>query len=133
MVALDEPLQNGQMVEILTKKEEKPSQDWLQFVKTGLARNKIREWFKKNKTGALSKTDQIKEVLKKAKQIIIRPVRGLASNGTSQKTPAPLLSIPSVVVEGDNKILTNMAKCCHPKPGDAIPGYITVNRSVSVH
>ncbi len=46
--SLETPLQNGEMVEIITaKKERGPSQDWLNFVKTAEARDKIKFWFKK--------------------------------------------------------------------------------------
>ena len=42
--------ENGQIVEILTSSAAKgPSRDWLKIVKTGEARNKIRQWFKKER------------------------------------------------------------------------------------
>ena len=37
-------LSNGDIVEIVTQKGHTPSRDWLNFVKTSLARNKIRHW-----------------------------------------------------------------------------------------
>ena len=44
---LDYELRTGDSVDILTSKAqgEGPSQDWLQFVATPRARNKIRQWF----------------------------------------------------------------------------------------
>jgi GTP pyrophosphokinase len=39
----------------------------------------------------------------------------------------------SVVVEGVGNLLSQMAKCCQPLPGDPILGYITLGRGVSVH
>ncbi len=47
LVPLDYELRTGDAVEILTSKAqgEGPSQDWLQFVATPRARNKIRQWF----------------------------------------------------------------------------------------
>ena len=39
-------LKNGDTVEILTDPKQRPSRDWLAFVKTARARNKIRQWIK---------------------------------------------------------------------------------------
>lgn len=46
---LDVPLQNGDIVEIVTAKNSHPSLDWLNFVVTPSARNRIRQWYKKSK------------------------------------------------------------------------------------
>ncbi len=47
MVPLKYKLKNGDRVEILTSKNAKPNKDWLKFVKTSKARNKIRSYIKK--------------------------------------------------------------------------------------
>ncbi|MTI15170.1 GTP diphosphokinase [Sansalvadorimonas verongulae] len=38
-----------------------------------------------------------------------------------------------ISVEGVGNLMTQMARCCHPVPGDPIIGYITLGRGVSVH
>lgn len=50
IVPIDSVPENGQIVEILTSSATKgPSRDWIKIVKTSEARNKIRQWFKKEK------------------------------------------------------------------------------------
>ena len=48
IVTLDTPLQNGDIVEIITQKNSHPSLDWLNFVVTPGARNRIRQWYKRS-------------------------------------------------------------------------------------
>ncbi|MGC5013061.1 RelA/SpoT family protein [Streptosporangium sp. DT93] len=51
LVPLESRLSNGDTVEIFTSKspDAGPSRDWLKFVKSGRARNKIRQWFSKER------------------------------------------------------------------------------------
>ncbi|MBI4483747.1 MAG: bifunctional (p)ppGpp synthetase/guanosine-3',5'-bis(diphosphate) 3'-pyrophosphohydrolase [Acidobacteria bacterium] len=46
LVPLKYKLKNGEIVEILTSKEQEPSRDWLSFVKTSRARGRVRHWIK---------------------------------------------------------------------------------------
>ena len=58
LVPLESPLSNGETVEILTSKapDAGPSQDWLGFVKSARARNKIKHWFSKERREASADT-----------------------------------------------------------------------------
>ncbi len=51
IVPLDYQIKTGEIIEVLTTSApgHGPSRDWLSFVKTGEARNKIRSWFKKER------------------------------------------------------------------------------------
>ena len=51
LAPLDTKLENGDTVEVLTSKSDNagPSRDWLSFVKSPKARNKIRQWFSKER------------------------------------------------------------------------------------
>ena len=48
LCVLSTPLENGDFVEILTHKSSHPSLDWLNYVATPTARNRIRQWYKKS-------------------------------------------------------------------------------------
>ena len=67
IVPLDTKLKNGDIVEILTSKQPAPRLDWLNFVVTKQAGQKIRQWFKKNNREAhveLGKTNLEHELTK---------------------------------------------------------------------
>ena len=49
---LSRELKNGDTVEIITDPRHKPSRDWLAFVKTARARQKIRQWIKQEESDA---------------------------------------------------------------------------------
>lgn len=50
-----------------------------------------------------------------------------------RKPQSAKLKKDSIVVEGVGNLLTQIANCCHPLPGEQILGYITQGRGVSVH
>ena len=69
LVALESTLDNGDTVEIFTSKAQEagPNRDWLNFVKSARARNKIRAWFSKERREAAVEAgkDQIAKVMRK--------------------------------------------------------------------
>ena len=38
-----------------------------------------------------------------------------------------------IIIEGVGNLMTTMAKCCHPVPGDPVVGYVTQGRGVTIH
>ncbi|ALC16471.1 GTP pyrophosphokinase [Desulfuromonas soudanensis] len=46
LVPLKSELHNGDIVEVMTSPNQVPSKDWLKYVRTSKARNKIRQWVK---------------------------------------------------------------------------------------
>jgi len=173
LVPLNYRLSNGDIVEIMTVKAGKgPSQDWLRpnlgYVSTSGAREKIRQWFKKQ--NYQENSERGRELLdKELKRLGLKvPDRdGLArmfkydntddflaaigygglsahtvvmkmvTQSDSGKVVAPVASskvAPTTIkVLGVGDMLTRLGECCHPMAGDAIIGYITRSRGVTVH
>lgn len=46
---------------------------------------------------------------------------------------APAQTVEGMVVRGTGQLLTTLARCCNPLPGEGIIGYITRGRGITVH
>lgn len=172
LVPLDYELKNGDVVEIMSTKGEKgPSLDWLNphlgFVRTSHAKEKIRQWFKRQeRTENIERGRQILE--KELRHLGVTVEReelaesfsfsnvedflaaigygGISTHQIAVKLAtkeepakfipevAPRKPVPSAVhVLGVGNLVTHLAQCCHPVPGDKITGYITRSRGVTIH
>ncbi|MEP7332189.1 MAG: bifunctional (p)ppGpp synthetase/guanosine-3',5'-bis(diphosphate) 3'-pyrophosphohydrolase [Terracoccus sp.] len=80
LVPLESTLENGDLVEVLTSKADGagPSRDWLQFVKSPRARNKIKAWFSKERREEA--IDSGKESIAKALRKQNMPLQRLMSH-----------------------------------------------------
>ncbi len=175
LVALNRPLQNGDIIEIVTSKTSRgPSRDWLMpalgFTKSGHAREKIRQWFRRQ---------QRDENITRGRDLVDRELRRLGltdvklddvaiafdyddiddflaamgygdinpQNMANRLTSAAPAAEPTfkpvmvpvttetgaVRVNGIGDLLTRLARCCSPVPGDPIVGFITRGRGITVH
>ncbi len=178
MVPLDYALQNGEIVEILTSKgPHGPSRDWLNFVKSASAKERIRKWFKSQRreenvakgrdlldkelhrmhrvsladlpeqklfeVASLHRFNTVDDFLAaigygdlSPHAVVMRMALNLEVPGGDLRT-IPLIPqvqpTPRVLVRGEKGILTTVATCCQPVPGDAIVGYTTRGKGVTVH
>ena len=174
LVSLDYQLKNGDIVEILTSKSSRgPSRDWLNpnlnYIKTIHARDKIRQWFKKQQRDEniargremlekelkrlgldFGKLDEVASAFKYEKSDDFLAAVGYGDINTHQVaqrlSPAPVeeelpptvAAIPiadtrGIQVQGVGDLLTRLARCCNPVPGDPIVGFITRGKGVTVH
>jgi GTP diphosphokinase / guanosine-3',5'-bis(diphosphate) 3'-diphosphatase len=178
MVPLDYTLQNGEIVEILTSKgPHGPSRDWLNFVKSASAKERIRKWFKgqRREENVAKGRDLLDKELHRMHRVnladlpeaklveiatahrfntvddfmaaigygdlsphavVMRMALNLEVPGGDLRT-IPLIPqvhpSPRVLVRGEKGVLTSIATCCQPVPGDAIVGYTTRGKGVTVH
>lgn len=177
LAPLDYKLQTGDIVEIITAKQPNPSRDWLLVIRSSQARNKLRQWFKREwreeavQRGyeALEKEARKQglefEALKSEKfleqgrrfnihtlediyaavaqgvvapQTLVARLREEVAPPSEVPVELPARSRPAhhaqgVRVRGEDNLLARLAHCCNPVPGDAIVGYVTRGRGVSVH
>jgi len=79
LVPLDSRLDNGDVVEVLTSKADTagPSRDWLHFVKSARARNKIKQWFTRERREEM--IEEGKDALAKAIRKKGMPLHRLAT------------------------------------------------------
>lgn len=171
MVPLNYQLNNGDVVEILTsKKAAGPTRDWLSphlgYIKTSHAREKIRQWFKRQERA--ENIERGRELLEKEmRHLGIKPsereelarlfkydnlddfLAAIGDGGISthqiavklsaeqpQVKPAATLAKPpqsAIRVLGMGDLVTHLARCCHPVPGEGIIGYVTRSRGVTIH
>jgi len=103
--SLDYLLKSGDIINIITRKDIKPSRNWLTFVKTSKARSKIRA-----KLGIKSDYSGKEEV--------------------TTRTPAELLRL--IEIKGKLAPL-KFSKCCAPAQGDDIVAFKTKDNKISVH
>jgi len=178
MVPLDYELKNGEIVEIITVKAgHGPSRDWLNFVKSASAKERIRKWFKsqRREENVAKGHDLLDKELHRMHRVSLSDLTDaklleiagahkystvddfLAAIGYGDLSPhavvmrmalagdaadgdlrsIPLIPsvqpTPLVLVRGQKGILTKIAPCCQPVPGDKIVGYTTRGRGVTVH
>ena len=186
LVPLQHTMKSGDTCEIFTSKVESagPSRDWLQFVESPRARNKIRQWFSRERREDMieSGRDELTKEFRRealpiqrmwtsdailheieaasysdldsllaaigeghvsARGIAQKVARTFRSGDDAEQPPATVLPHRSgprrprnavgVHVEGLDDVLVRLSRCCTPVPGDAIVGFVTRGRGVSVH
>lgn len=125
IVPLTTPVRSGAKIEILTTRDGKPSRDWLApragYLKTTRARAKARAWFRRT-DGEPAATEPTKAVTP--------PPAGIVR---SLRPPTRREADDVVSIDGVGGLMTQLARCCRPLPGDAIAGYVTRGRGVSIH
>ncbi len=64
---------------------------------------------------------------------IIKPVFRAPGQMSLVRPAAERSSSTGILIEGVGNLMTRMAKCCNPKPPDAIAAYVTRDRGITIH
>ena len=122
MVPLRSKLRNGDIVEIVTQKDHKPSRDWLTFVKSPRARNKIKHWLNE---------DQRRRAVEIGRKLLEREARkfkvpmtqiddrdlGRIANEYGVATAADLLAALGLGKHSAHQVLNKLSPGCTEIPG----------------
>ncbi len=130
IIPLNKPLQNTQIVEIMTSPSAHPNQQWLEAAASSSTKKKIKAWLNKYQS------DFVPEIKAAEKKSVVQPKKELNNpakliNGTlsyvSPETKGTLM------VGEDSNVMYSFAKCCNPMQGDDVVAYITRGRGYIIH
>ena len=190
LVPLKYEMKNGDIIEIVTSKAQRPRRGWLSLVKTSRARARIRSWLRREENEQalhlgreicerelkryettlkkMVKSGHIKLLLQELHCNSLDDLLAKVGNGvvtvqslvkalqppefrnvpisqnelTPQELAAQMVSQQksggqggdsAISIDGIDDMLVRISQCCHPVPGDAIIGFITTGRGISVH
>ncbi len=127
IVPLTYALKNGEIVEIIVGKEPAPSRDWLArdqgYLASSRSRAKVRAWFRKLEAGAPQASE--------APGAMRAPAPARAQRAAAPR--AKSRSNSGIEIEGVGELPTTLARCCGPVRPQAIMGYVTLVRGVTIH
>ncbi|MBI2112063.1 bifunctional (p)ppGpp synthetase/guanosine-3',5'-bis(diphosphate) 3'-pyrophosphohydrolase [Candidatus Woesearchaeota archaeon] len=107
-VPLKHKLSRGDVVEIITNKNQRPRMSWLKIVKSGKTRQRIRKYLQENEKLPALFYRNLKPAFTEDQGILVE----------SEEFP---------------NAVCLLAKCCKPLPGTEIVGIATKRRIISVH
>jgi GTP pyrophosphokinase len=129
IIPLTQPLQNTQIIEILTNPQAHPTEAQLKSVKTTKAKQKIHSWLVANDSTfeAKSNTAKIENEVSK----VIQEEHRKHKKGTG--LPQEQKETGKVKVGNTTNFIVTFAKCCNPKYPDPISGYVSTGRGLIIH
>lgn len=172
-------LQNGDKVEVITSKNQKPKLDWLNFVVTSKAKNKIKRSIKEEKYQeaelgkeilrrklrnrkiqfsdtivdklikqyklkssvdlyyliAIEKIDltDIKKTIASDSDDVKQDEKGQGGQQTGTKAKQEDQQSFMLIDDSIDHLDYDLAKCCSPISGDAVFGFVTIGKGITIH
>ena len=135
-------LHSGDQVSILTNPNQKPNQDWLNYVVSGKARTKIKQLLNKeaerlevrdegqqpkanSQQSGQSNSQEHQEEKHHADEFVFNSELAQQTTETGKET---------LIIDKNVKGLEySFAKCCNPIFGDRIVGFVTLSKGITIH
>lgn len=127
IIPLTQPLQNTQIIEILTNPQAHPTESQLKAVKSTKAKQKIHAWLVANDVNFTDKTTAQKTETEKPIQEEHRKHKKGTGITQEHRTTG------KVKVGNTTNFVVTFAKCCDPKYPDPISGYVSTSRGLIIH
>jgi GTP pyrophosphokinase len=125
IVPLTYQLKNGEIVEVIVGKEPAPSRDWLArdqgYLASARSREKVRAWFRKLEPAPLDARPAL----------VAAPVLARTAPATLARSKGGARA--GIEIEGVGDLPMTLARCCGPARPQAIMGYVTLVRGVTIH
>ncbi|QWK19541.1 MAG: bifunctional (p)ppGpp synthetase/guanosine-3',5'-bis(diphosphate) 3'-pyrophosphohydrolase [Hydrogenobacter thermophilus] len=163
IVSLNYKLQNGDMVEIITNPSRRPNPEWLKFVVTSKAKNKIKAYLRQLERERYLQEgrqilDKITYRLELSKEALLEKLLQdtsfkseedlLVAVGSGKVSREKIYSLfqqkvkekhkeerkeDLLIIDGLGSVLHSVGTCCLPIPGEEVYGVITRGKGVVVH
>ncbi len=140
IIPINVPLQNTQIIEILTNPQAHPTENQLKIVKTSKARQKIHSWLVINDPNFVDKAAEAQRAADIAanndKSRKIQEEKKKHNRGKNGADPLKILSetyTGRIKIDNTKNVLYTLAKCCMPTTGDVIVGYSSKNKGIMIH
>lgn len=132
IIPLSVPLENTQIIEIITNPQNHPTENQLQYVVTYRAKQKINAWLNANKTEQAKQVPSKTEIQKTEEDET--PKEQHAHKPGKRKRTAPHIEHSGKIKVGNtSNFVMTIAGCCCPKFPDEIVGYVSRGRGITVH
>lgn len=133
IIPLSQPLQNTQIIEVITNPQSHPTQAQLNSVKTSRARQRINAWLSANDPTFIDREAQEKRDAEILANTIYSKKVAEEKRKKGRVKKAPVEYSGKIRVDNLTNYLVTIAKCCSPVPGDPVAGYISRSRGITVH
>jgi GTP pyrophosphokinase len=128
IVPVSHTLKNGEIVDIIAGREAAPSRDWLardnSYLMSSRSRAKVRAWFRKLQPSAEPERPEAP-----VPPLPAAPARSVASGAARARGRGRT----GIEIEGIGDLPLTLARCCGPTRPQAIMGYVTLLRGVTIH
>jgi GTP pyrophosphokinase len=137
IVPLNQALANGVVVDIITGRTGGPSRDWLNpeagFLASARSRAKVRAWFRAQEEADKPAAESASALAAAAAAVATAAQAATEPLPSKRRAVRKLRKQSAVDIEGVGDLPTTMARCCAPVPPEAIAGYVTLGRGVTIH